>query len=435
MKVQEASRTWKGANARRWALAGLAVVAVSVGIGVVVTARMKTSALRNEALGAIAARKWDAAAGAVDRWVAREPRSGEAQYALARVRLAQQRPQEAMDAVSKALDLGHDPAPLFILRAVMQAQADQFDEAEPVLRGALAESDAPQPEVAAALARIYLSTFQLEKAAGPIARWMRDAPEDPRPYLWRNEIDRRRDTDASVLIGNYREALARDPNLDEARLGLADRLRQAHRLDEAADEFAEYIRRKPNDPDGHLGAGRTDLERGRFDDAAKHFDRALELDPREPTALKERGAIELKLGRYPRAKELLLRAVAVDPYDSDTHYNLARALQRLGDIPGQVAEDARARALRAEHNQLAEWRALLVKRPKDPELRLKIADWLLEHGHDDEGLDFTKLILHDIPGHRPTLERLIKYYEDRNDPGRANYYQVLLNQARAGSSP
>ena len=81
--------------------------------------------------------------------------------------------------------------------------------------------------VAKELARIYLSTFRLPRAARAIERWRTLAPEDPRPYMWRNEIASRSDVGHAILILNDRAALDRDPNLDEARLGLARELSKA----------------------------------------------------------------------------------------------------------------------------------------------------------------------------------------------------------------
>src|SRR5207253_8513479 len=101
----------------------------------------------------------------------------------------------------------------------------------------------PRVEVAQELARVYLSTYQIDRAVAPLERWRELAPDDARPYLWRNEIESRKDTESSVLIQNYLEALKRDPNLDKARLGLAERLRKDHRLEEARREYATYLSR------------------------------------------------------------------------------------------------------------------------------------------------------------------------------------------------
>lgn len=395
--------------------------------------RNSANALAETAREAVAARRFDQARGVIAKWLAKDPDAAEAYYLLARVEVAADRSQEAVNALARALELGHPPSELAPYHAVIQSRSDQAGRAEPILRRALEDSDAPMPEVAQALARVYLSTFRLPEAAEPIARWMKDAPDDPRPYLWRNEIDLRSDADHSVVIQNYKAALRRDPNHAEARLGLADRLRLANRLDEAAAEFDAYIKLKPDDPEGYVGAGRVALVQGRNADAAKLFDRALERNPREPVALKERGVIDLNDRKYESARDRLRRVLEIDPYDPDTHYKLARALQGLKDYDGARAEDAAAQRLLAEHSRMIDLRSALVKKPKDLALRLETAEWLLTHGHDDEGKTWCDQILRDHPGNVPTLKLLVDYHGRKKDMGQANYYRLLLRQAESGS--
>ncbi len=410
-------------------LALLVVLALGLGAGYLVFRASQTMKIPIRARQAVSERKFDQGREFIAKWQAQDPKAGEPYFLLARVELASNNGQEVINALAKALELGYPANELAPYRAVIQAKSEQYDQAEPVLRKALADSDAPQPEIAEALAGIYLATFRLPQATGPLDRWMRDAPDDPRPYLLRNEIETRRDADHSVLIQNYREALKRDPNLAAARLGLADRLRQAHRLDEAALEYETYIKLKPDDPDGHTGAGRVALERSNTDEAVQHFERALKWNPKEPIALKELGVIDLNRGNPQRARDRLQEVIKIDPFDPDTHFNLARALRLLGDPTTAKIHDDLAQKLRGEHSRMADLRSSLVKKPKDIAIRIEIAEWLLNHAHDDEGLLWAKQILHDHPGHEPTIRLLIDYYGRKKNPGQANYYRMLLQQA------
>jgi len=415
------------ARSPRWVLwACVAVAVVMLSAGAYFT--LGRNATRNAKIAreAVAERRFDDARLALATWMKSDPNAAEAQYLLARVELAEGRAQEAMNALGKALDLGHPAEELATYRAVIQANADQFDAAEPILRRALAASKEPMPDVAKALARVYLSTFRLPRASAAIARWMRDDPDDPEPYLWQNEIETRSDAGRPIVIANFREALRRDPTLAKARFGLADTLRQEHHLDEAAEEFAAYLEANPNDPNGHLGAGRTALEQGRFDDGAKSLDRVLEINPNEPYALKERGSIELKRGNHTLARDFLLRAIAADPYDPDAHYNLQLVFQRLGDKQSEARHKTLALRLRDDHARINSLKGQLVKKPKDVPLRVQIVEWLLEHGHDDEGLQMADQVLHDAPANPPMLRLLIDYHVRKRDQGKANYYRLLL---------
>lgn len=429
MRAVEPEQALKATGRSRiWWLFIAATIAALVGLVIWVVNLVGTPrGQRAKAWQAVGARRFDDARIVLREWLKADPESGEARYLLARTELATGHPQEAMNALGKAMDYGYPADKLAPYRAVILAGAGGVDEAEPILRKALLDApDEPQPEIAKALARIYLDSFRLREAASPLARWMRDDPNDPLPYLWQNEIETRSDADHAVSIQNYREALKRDPKLWKAVLGLADRLRMAHRLEEAAEEFAKYIQANPNDPEGHLGAGRVALELGKSADAANAFDRVLELDPNDSIALKERGAIALKMRKFKESKGFLERAIKVDLYDPDSHYNLSLILQGLGDEAGAKRELEISQKLRGEHSRLSDLKSAMVKKPKDLTLRVEVSQWMLEHGREAEGLQWSQQVFHDAPGYEPMVRVLIDYFTKKKDAGKANYYRMML---------
>jgi tetratricopeptide (TPR) repeat protein len=212
-----------------------------------------------------AARRYDHAREPLARWLAARPSSGEARYYEAWLAVADDRPHDALDAVQRATKLSFDSMLLRCLTAILHSRAGQFNEAEPTLRQAFDEASDPQAEVAQELARIYLKTFRLDQAASAIERWKRLAPENPQPYLWSNEIASRSGGNAAALIVNYREVLARDPNLDKARLGLAEQLTRDRRYVEAEQEYHTFLERHPEDVSALVGLGRTAFQRGDHD--------------------------------------------------------------------------------------------------------------------------------------------------------------------------
>ena len=428
MSTPTTDRAEVGSQPSRWWLWTIPVVGVLALVVVFATTRVATARKAMVARKAVEARNFPAARASLVEWLKSDPNSAEAHYLLARVELASDHPQEAINALGKALDLGYPPDALSPYRAVIQANGDQFDEAEPALRKALADSNEPMPEVAKALARVYLGTFRLKDASGAIARWMRDAPDDPEPYLAQNEVETRSDAGRPVVIANFREALRRAPNHLKARFGLADMLRQEHHLEEAADEFAAYIKSSPGDPEGHLGAGRIALEQGRFDEAATHFDQVLAINPKEPYALKERGSIELRKGNLKLAREFLERAILADPFDPDAHYNLQLVCQRQDDKEGEARHKALAMKLKEDHARINSLKGLLVKTPRDVPLRIQIVEWLLEHGHDAEGIQMADQVLRDAPGQPAMLRLLMDYHGRKGNQGKANYYRLLMKE-------
>ena len=143
-----------------------------------------------------------------------------------------------------------------------------------------------------------MTTYRLTQAARVVERYRALMPADPQPYLWSNEIGARTDAKPAEMIRNYRAALERDPDLDKARLGLAEQLTRDRRFDEAEVEYRAYLRRNPRDAAAMVGLGRNALQGGDFEGAARDFESALEVDPRQADAIKELAQLDIRSGRF-----------------------------------------------------------------------------------------------------------------------------------------
>jgi tetratricopeptide (TPR) repeat protein len=371
-----------------------------------------------------AARRFEEARDPLQRWLRAQPRSAEARYYEAWLALADQQPRHAVEAMEQARKLGCDLVLLAPLAGIVRARAGQVNDAEPVLRQALLQKREPQTEVARELALIYLSTYRLLEAAEVIERWKALAPQDPHPYLWSNEIASRSDTEPSVQIRNYRAALERDPNLDQARLGLAEQLSRDRRFDEAKQEYHAYLERNPRDATALVGLGRNAFQNGDLDGATRSFEAALAVDPHNPEALKELALADLRVGRFARACQRFEILTRIEPYDHEIRYTYAQALRAKGDAALARSQAEMAARLRQEHDHVLQLRDKLLKDPSDQESRFEVARWMLEHGHAEEGLRWTKEILRADPRHAPTHRALADYYDKQGDAGLANYHRL-----------
>jgi len=420
----------KSGRARRPARGALAALAASAAAGLAVGLWAYAQGHSEVALAAAAARaavdggRSFEAGPLIDRWAALAPGDGGPDYLRARLDVEADRPAEALDALRRASAAGYPEAPLFILRAVLQSRAGQFDAAEPVLAAAYAAGAEPRVGVAEGLARVYLKTFRLARTVPVLDAWARLAPADPRPWLWRVEVEERVSPEPAPAIRNYREALRRAPGRDDVRLGLAEKLRRASQPEEAAAEFDAVLAHDPGNVKAHVGSGRVALLKGDLAAADRHFEAALAGDPAEPVALREAGLIDLKFGRYARACGRLKAAVAAEPSDPEVRYSYARALTLSGDKARGAEENAVTERLRKEQEQITKLRQSLADRPDDLGLRFEVASWLFAHGHDAEALEWTRLILVQAPGHPPTCRLLADHYARAGNPGLANYYRL-----------
>ena len=279
--AEKGPRTVRCSGLRRFlALAmGLAVIA---GSAAVAFHQYRVFRVARLVRSSFATRRYESAKEPLRRWLEIAPNSAEAHYYEAWKALAENQPREAVQAVDRARALGFDTERLDCLAAIYHARADRFSEAEPVLERAFLEQIEPEEMVAKELARIYLSTYRLDRAAKAVERWRALAPDDPQPCLWSNEIASRTDADGSILIQNYRSALERDPNLDQARLGLAQQLSKDRRFDEAEQEFLNYLKRKPKDTAALLGLGKNAFQQGNIEKASQLFEIGARSQPARP---------------------------------------------------------------------------------------------------------------------------------------------------------
>lgn len=283
------------------------------------------------------------------KWLAKRPDSPLAHYHGGRVALARDDVAAAVEHLESASRLGCPRGELKLLTALIQSKVGRHKEALPVLWGAFNAASRPDPRLDEALAKSCLETYDLVGAGRAIDRWIRDAPNDPKPYLWRAEIHGRSDeSDLNELANDYREAIARDPLSAKARLGLAETLLKAHRNEDAADAYDAYLKLRPEDALGHLGAGRNLIESGLDDLANNHLQRALAIDPNNAPVLGDLAELAARRGDLETALDFLDRAIQLDPYETTLRSRRRLTLMRLGRVDEAKKEQAVLKRLRDE---------------------------------------------------------------------------------------
>ncbi|QEH37935.1 hypothetical protein OJF2_65310 [Aquisphaera giovannonii] len=187
-------------------LAGMALVAARLG-------RRGERPEAIEGMRAIAEGRAGEAAAAASRWLAAEPRAAGGHVLRGRVDVAEDRLPEAADELRSAMAMGGEPGDLALLRALIAAKAGRHAEAIPSLERASSGAHRADRQVAEALARAYLETYDLNRAAIVLDRWARDFPDDPKPHLWRAEVHGRDGSETGVVEADFREALRREASL------------------------------------------------------------------------------------------------------------------------------------------------------------------------------------------------------------------------------
>ncbi len=387
----------------------------------------RIEAVASQAREAVKSGPLDEAKRLLEKWAALVPSDGEPDYYRAWLDVRAVRPAQAMDSVRSAVTKGYPQEPVEVLRAILLTQADRFEEAVPVLLRAFQQDSGPLAEIADSLVRYYMRTVRLGEADAVISRWMEVAPQDPRPFVWRADIYKRGGREHELIVRDLREALRRDPSLDDARLELAATFSPSQ-IDEAEEEYTKVLARRPKSTAAMVGLGRLALLKGDIQGAERRFEEALAIDPKLPRALKELALLDVKFGRVQQARDRLQQAVRLEPEDLELHYSYARVLAASGDTKAAAEQTQVAEKLRKDQKQIEDLRQQLATQPDNLEIRSEVARWLIEHDHEEEGLDWTRRILEAKPDHPATCRLLADYHARKKNPGLANYYRMLLGE-------
>jgi tetratricopeptide (TPR) repeat protein len=361
---------------------------------------------------------------AFKHWTANHAESADVEFYRAWLALAEDDVTTAANAINRCHTLGLETNRLETLAAVYASRSGKYAYAEPLLLNAYVKNLEPRSLVAMELARIYLETFRLTTATEPLERWKSLDPTNPQPYIWSNEIASRSESVPQVLIHNYRAALERDPGLDKALLGLAEQLSKDRQFEEADREFQAYLKRKPGDAVALVGLGRNAFQAGDLDSATRYLEAALAANPKNADALKDLALGDMRAGKPAKARDRYKLLVELAPFDLDIRYAYAQSLRLSGDEVHAREQSDIAAKLRADDLRINQIHNEIVAKPNDVNVRFQAAEWMLEHGHDEEGLRWTNEVLRKDPNHSATHRMLANYYAKHGNVGLANYHRL-----------
>src|SRR5438132_4901659 len=221
-------------------------------------------------------------------------------------------------------------------------------------------------------------------------------------------------TDASA-----REAYAKAKAAALKALQLDDKLAEAHNalamvlflyLDIASSipEFQRAIALNPNYATAHHWYGFNPLSTlGRFDEAIVESKRAVELDPLSPVINSDLGSNLMVARRYDEAIAQLRKTLKIDPTFSLAHGALGEALQFKGDLPGAIAEYAKAQELAADPRSRV-WLAAANAQSGDRDAAVRMLAELEEASRNREIPGAQRAVLYTSLGNRTEAIRCLE---------------------------
>jgi len=426
----ESKPRWPALVGRRGLLLGLLAVAILVLI--VKWSDLTLAYGLNSARNALRDGNWTGAAAILERSKQRGETSPQWHYLWA---CSQRRAGEVDKAelhLAKAAALGWDLADIDRQRLLSRAQSGQIKQVE----GQLAEllqagiSDEAGEEIYEAMARGYLSTFEVADATQCLEFWARWQSDNVLPRLWMGDLLRRLENPMRAAE-EYRQVLQIDPNHAEAQLKLAQILLEQLKLEEAEPLLLRVLTSNPESPDALLGLAEIRHRQGSVDSAKSLlFDSlTLDLNPNQAAAaVAILGQIALEDRQYPRAAQLLQQSVSLNANVPAPHLALAAALAPLGDETLAAAHRTTASRLQEQARHMMAVMRKSVAEPNNADLRCEMGQILMRQGLWTAGAQWLKTAIAIDPSHPAANEGLASYYEQMGDQAAALRHRQAVPQ-------
>ena len=130
----------------------------------------------------------------------------------------------------------------------------------------------------------------------------------------------------------YRKILAAEPQILEARMGMAQVLQRMGKMTEAETVLREAVEREPTSTVMHQNLAANLARQGRFEDALREVDAILALVPGDESALQLKVRFLAPLGRDSEALEIAREAHTKNPTSPGLQALLGLALAHRGDL-------------------------------------------------------------------------------------------------------
>jgi tetratricopeptide (TPR) repeat protein len=138
-----------------------------------------------------------------------------------------------------------------------------------------------------------------------------------------------------------------DPHFPGIHLELGKVYISERRNDDAIKQLKEALAENPNDEEANYYLGSLLVRENRYDQGIAYLERAEKSSPDSYGIYLYLGRAKLHLGQTAQAVKLLQKAVELNPDDAGTQYTLGRALKRSGQETAAAKAFERARSLDA----------------------------------------------------------------------------------------
>ena len=333
-----------------------------------------------------------------------------------------------------AHDLGFPRQRLQRELTLTKAQLGMLDEAEPHFREMLLNPGEDGAEICAAFASGFVHHYQFKRAFDVLEAWQQDFPHDAEPWLMRGKLFRRWQNWAAAE-SEFKEALARDTDLFEARLALAGVLSRQHKYESAEQQYRACLDANGELPGPLLGWADCLTNLGRTADATAIYKRIVDQHPDNAFARLGLGRIALQNSDAEEAVSWLDPVVRADPRHLATRYSFAQALAAAGR-PSEAAEHfAYFNEASPALSRVADLTQRLIKHPGDVQTRFDVGRLYMKYGSPAEGAEWLKTVLALDANHTATHVLLTDYYDETEQTDLAREHRAHIKKPAETAGP
>jgi len=268
---------------------------------------------------------------------------------LARVRMAQRRPEEARGLLNRAVKLNPKSYELYLDSAQVAAQQDRWDDMIQFLRTA----DEARPDQAEVLQKLSLALLRNGRRSAAVATARRLNALDPENadnayVLAYTLVEADLEEEAQPIAKKLVSLRPKDAN-GQLLLGII--AYKVGKMEDAKQALAECLALMPDSPDAQYYSALIERHEGNLEGARKHLEALLQKSPSYTMAKAELGTIYLQMGRPEQAKAVLEGAVHDAGDISQYHYHLSLAYARLGMQDSAKSEMEKYTSLRQREDE------------------------------------------------------------------------------------
>jgi tetratricopeptide (TPR) repeat protein len=310
-----------------------------------------------------------------------------------------------------SLDPG-SPAGQFGLGSALLGKRE-YDEAAVALGAALAA----RPDHAETHLALGLALIQLGQRADGIVHCRRAVelnPDSGGCHL-RLGMALKDEGDMTAAYDHIARAAALVPELAEAHYQLGEVLVAVGHPDAAVEALRRALALRPDMVKASAALGSVLNELQHYDEAIDCFEQALLLDPRWPALYRGIAQVMTDQRRFDDARAVLERALAVAPENAQTHVAMGRTYHPEGRFAEAAAWHEKALALQPDNADAHYWLGLIHGATKKEERAREIERALAAASLDDDQRSMLNLALGKIRDEAGDYDAAFRHFKAGND--------------------